>query len=124
MRVGAAAGSILILATFSVVATHDFLAWSRTRWDALQTLVDHGVSPHRIDGGYEFGGSYLYDPHRAPLSDVKGWWLDDDEYRSASGPASGYAVVHVYPVARWWPAAGKDVFILHRMGGDPGPTSR
>jgi len=101
-------------ATFSVVATHDFLAWSRVRWGALQDLLAQGVAPTRIDGGYEFNGWYLYDAQYVGDRTRNWWWVVGDEYAIASGPLPGYRVVETRPVARWWPDAGRDVFILRR----------
>ena len=44
-------------ATVVVAATHDYLAWNRTRWMATRTLIEAGVLPRQIDGGYEFNGN-------------------------------------------------------------------
>ncbi len=109
-----AAAALVVAGTFTVVATHDFFAWSRTRWAALQALVASGVSPHRIDGGYEFNGSTLHDPLYKPRASKNWWWVDDDEYLTSSGPMPGYTSAQVYPVDRWWKGGGRDVFILHR----------
>ena len=110
-----AAGLLLALfAVFTVVSTHDFLAWHRTRWAALQELLDHGVPPSHIDGGYEFGGWLLYDDrHRTPPG-KNWWWIGDDEFQTSSGPLPGYEICRVHPVPRWWTSAGRDVFIMRR----------
>jgi hypothetical protein len=42
---------------FSVGASHDYMAWNRARWQALNDLTSkYNVSPTLIDGGYEFNG--------------------------------------------------------------------
>lgn len=113
---GSIAGlALLASATFSVVATHDHLAWQRTRWIALRELVDAGhVSPHRIDGGYEFNGWTLYDA-RYQVHDAKSWWwVDDDQYLLSAGPMPGYRVVRRLTVDRWWKGTAPDVFVLVR----------
>ena len=58
------AGFVLLLtyAVFSVAATHDYLAWNRVRWTALQQLINESKSPiSHIQGGFEFYGWYRYD---------------------------------------------------------------
>ena len=105
---------IALSAIFSVVATHDFLRWSATRWDALQVLRTEGISPHRIDGGYEFNGWYLYDRRYVAAPPKNWWWVDGDDYLTASGPVPGYHVLRRYPVDRWWNNGAGDVFILER----------
>jgi hypothetical protein len=102
-------------ACISVVSTHDFLAWNRTRWMALADLTERqGVSPRRIDGGYEFNGFYLYDPLYESHDEKSWWWVDDDEYLIAAGPMPGYREVRRWPVDRWREAGGSDVFVLRR----------
>ena len=53
---------LALYAAFSVPATHDYLAWNRARWRATDFLMQAGVTPRQIDGGYEFNGWYLYSP--------------------------------------------------------------
>ena len=115
-RTRVAIGAALLLAScvFSVVTTHDFLAWSRTRWTALQELTAQGIGPERIDGGYEFNGWYLYDPLYRYTNARSWWWVIDDEYVATSGPLPGYDTLRTFPVDRWWKEAGGDVFIVHR----------
>ncbi len=51
---------ILASGVFSVAATHDYLAWNRARWRALDFLQSElKISPERIDGGFEFNGWYF-----------------------------------------------------------------
>ena len=116
MRLGLAIATCVAWAAFSIVATHDFFAWSRARWDGLQALMASGVSPHRIDGGYEFDGWYLYDPRYRWQKPKNWWWVDDDEYLVASGPRAGYRVEQVWPVDRWWRNGAPDLTLLHRDG--------
>ena len=49
---GAALVLLAIYALFSVAATHDYLAWNRVRWNALQELTREAKVPFdRIQGG-------------------------------------------------------------------------
>ena len=101
-------------ATWSVMATHDYLAWNRARWQATDLLVNSGISPRQVDGGYEFNGWLLnaIDYVRKPGKSF--WWVDDDEYVIASGLISGYVPVDQVTVARWLPIGPTGVFILRR----------
>lgn len=105
---------IVIYAAVSVAATHDYLAWNRTRWIATSTLMQSGVSPNHIEGGYEFNGWYLSDPKYKRKKKI-GWWVDDDEYVIASGPLSGYREVQRFDFQRWLPLTDASVVVLHRV---------
>lgn len=116
-------GVLLVLllglyAAFSVSATHDYLAWNRARWQATDSLARAGVTPHRIDGGYEFNGWYLYSANYQRQPSKSYWWVDDDEYVIASGPLSGYQETERFPVNRWLPLTEANVVVLHRATGD------
>jgi 4-amino-4-deoxy-L-arabinose transferase-like glycosyltransferase len=81
---------VLVCAAVDVAATHDYLAWNRARWMATGKLMNAGISPHQIDGGYEFNGWYLFELDYRRKADKSYWWVDDDEYIIASGPLEGY----------------------------------
>ena len=84
VRVPTQAGTIAFgvllapLVFYSVAATHDLHAISRTAFLAGEDLLRAGVDPHRIDAGYAFDGWYVYErqaawPKRARPHD--GWWV-------------------------------------------------
>ena len=123
-RWATSAALLVATAAFSVVTTHDYLAWNRTRWDALQGLLTQGISPHRIDGGYEFDGWYLYDPLYTYSSKKNWWWVDGDEFLTSSGPMPGYEPYEIRPVDRWWKSAGSDVVILRDHDQGPEASSQ
>lgn len=51
---------VLIIGLFSSLSTHDYLAWNRARWQAVDYLTkDQTVSMHNIDAGYEVNGWFL-----------------------------------------------------------------
>lgn len=109
------AAALFASAAFSVVATHDFLAWNRTRWAALSALMrEGGVNPRRIDGGYEFNGWFLYDPRYELHAETSWWWVDDDEYMIGAGPMPGRRIERRLAVDRWWTGSAPDVFVLRR----------
>ncbi len=118
--VAIAAVGIALAAVYTVVCTHDYLAWNRVRWAALQDLVAGGVAPQRIDGGYEFNGWYLYDPSYRKQPGKSWWWVHDDEFQATFGPLDGYRPYRRYPVPRWWDH-GADVQILRRQAPPESP---
>jgi 4-amino-4-deoxy-L-arabinose transferase-like glycosyltransferase len=101
-------------AAISVAATHDYLAWNRTRWIATGSLMRSGVPPNQIEGGYEFNGWYLSNLKYRRTRNKMGWWADGDEYVIASGPLSGYREVQRFEFRRWLTLADASVVVLHR----------
>ena len=111
----AAAALIIPIAAFSIAATHDYLSWNRARWNALDDLVKvQGISPHAIDGGFEFNGWYLYDPNYKEKPGKSWWWVDGDEYIVAFGPIPAYSQIRSYPYDRWLPPGQGHVAVLKK----------
>jgi hypothetical protein len=106
-----ALAGILLQAGFAVAATHDYLAWNRARWIALDQLVAEGATPNQIDGGFEFNGLHRYG---MPGAADKGAWVADDTYLVAFGPVPGYRVLHSHPFVRWIPPRDGTIVALVR----------
>ncbi len=117
----AALAVLVVLGLFSVGATHDYLAWNRTRWTATAALMAAGVDAKRIDGGYEFNGWTAFDPAYVFTEAKSWWWVVDDEYVIASGPVPGYRVEREYAFSRWLLADRGRVVTLDRLPVPPGP---
>jgi hypothetical protein len=109
--------SIMILAVsiFSVFGTHDYLAWNRARWQALNYLTeDLKISPHKIDGGYEFNGWYI--GKYFPSGRGKSWWfVDDDEYIVMFGSRAGYTILKQFPYQDYLHHKTRYISLLHRI---------
>jgi len=106
---------VLVYAAVDVAATHDYLAWNRARWMATAKLMGAGISPHQIDGGYEFNGWYLFELDYHRKADKSYWWVDDDEYIIASGPIKGYRELQRFSYSAWLLLADASVVVLHRL---------
>ena len=106
---------VLVYAAVDVAATHDYLAWNRARWMATAKLMDAGISPRQIDGGYEFNGWYLFELDYHRKADKSYWWVDDDEYIIASGPIKGYRELQRFSFSAWLLLADASVVVLHRL---------
>ncbi len=110
-------------AIYSVAGTRDYLAWNRARWQALNELtVDRRVPPGEIDGGFEFGGLYLYDPDYAEDPGKSWWWVRNDRYRLAFAPRPGFTVVREYPYDRWLPPGRGSIVVLAAAPAAARPT--
>ena len=107
---------ILSVSAFSTAGVHDRFAWNRVRWDALDTLTkEQGISPSRIDGGFEFCAIHLYEPVYMPKPGKSWWWIDDDEFIVSFEEKDGYRVIERNEFSRWLPQGTGTVFTLRRI---------
>jgi dolichyl-phosphate-mannose-protein mannosyltransferase len=113
----------VMFSLFAIVGTRDYLALNRIRWQALNDLMmEYGVGPRDIDGGWEFNGFYLYDPNYVGSEDIdrlhperfKGPWVRRDTYRVALGPIPGYRIIRQYQYQHWLPLYEQKVMVLRR----------
>ena len=103
--------AMLILAGgFSVGLTHDYLAWNRARWYAINELLDDGVAPADIDGGYEYSGLYDYEARH-----LRGWFHPPvEKYAVTFGPMPDYRVAKVYSYRKLVPPRRGRIYVLTR----------
>jgi 4-amino-4-deoxy-L-arabinose transferase-like glycosyltransferase len=120
-RVWIAGAMLLCLAAFSITATHDYLAWNRARWQALDFLMkEKNITPNRIDGGFEFNGWHRTAPQKEQPGPKSDWWVADDEYVVAFGNMDGYQKTGGFPYTRWLPPGVDSVYVLKRRTADGG----
>lgn len=106
--------TLLLIGTFSVAATHDYLAWNRARWAGLKHLTGElGVLPDRIDGGFEFNGLVRYGKDVG--ADKSWWWVHDDEFVVAFGTMPGYETLKIYEYLRMIPPGKGKIYVLKRQ---------
>lgn len=108
---------LAVQASFGVAGTHDYLAWNRARWQATSALLQEGISPHQIDGGYEFNGWLLNNVSYQSRPGKSYWWVDDDEYIVSAGPLPGYHSIIEQPVRHWLGLGPERVVTLQRDTG-------
>jgi len=108
-------GLVTISLVLSAIGTHDYFEWQRVRWQADNYLTEElQLSPHKIDGGYEFNGLYLT-TWSHPLKDGQSWWyVDDDEYIVAFDKEDGYNVIKEFPCKKYFPLMENVVYVLKR----------
>ena len=110
----------LPLILFGVLATHDYLSFNRTKWEALNYLTDtEKISVEKIDGGFEFNEwhlSHLYTWNMTNDPNKKGrfWPVVDDEYIVTVIEIEGYNVYKEYKYKKWLPPGKYSIYILKR----------
>ena len=108
----AAIAVIVLQASFSISATHDYLAWNRARWVALDYLTkEKNIAPNQIDGGFEFNGWHKPGPRdNGPWKSW--WWVDRDDYVIAFGDLHRFSKEKGFPFVRWLPPGVDSVYVL------------
>jgi hypothetical protein len=110
-----AIASLALYAAFAIAGTHDYLAWNRVRWQALDELVtQQRVSAREIDGGFEFNGWYLYDSEYRITQEKSWWWVARDDFMVTFGPVPGFTELKRYQFRRWLPPGEGDILVLRR----------
>jgi hypothetical protein len=123
------ASLLLFYGGFTISATHDYLASNRTRWQALNELMQDGkVRPDQIYGGFEFNGWHfgnnleICNPEfdksaRKSVNHLDFKCLYDNnryQYIVSDVPETGYDVVRYYFVRGWWlPWREHGIYVLH-----------
>jgi 4-amino-4-deoxy-L-arabinose transferase-like glycosyltransferase len=92
----------------------DYMNWQRTRWKALTSLQEQGVSPHFIDGGFEFN-AWFKPGNVNPASDERSWWwVDKDDYMIANGNHPGYISKSFFTYQHYLPYEMDTLYVLQK----------
>ena len=117
--------SALVCATlvvYSVLGTHDYLAWNRVRWQALTDLERSGAADFRsVDGGYEYGGLRRSDEPLRRYQPLSWWSAPDDAYVVSFGRIEGYEPVKRYEYLNTLLPGLRTVYLLHRQAASATP---
>lgn len=106
---------IALFVALTICGTHDYFAWNKARWTALNELTQSKLaSPGDVDGGFEFNGLNLYDPEFRTTRDKSWWWVHNDTYLLTFGAVQGYSIVKEYPYKKWMPPSHASVYILQK----------
>lgn len=85
----------------SVVATHDYFAWNRARWAAIELAVGLGATPDTLDGGFEYNGFHRFETlPRKRYPGKSFWWVKGDEFAVTFSEVPGYSLVREFTVDR------------------------
>jgi hypothetical protein len=95
--------AIAALGIFCILATHDYMAWNRIRWDIGRRLIAQGIDPLSIAGGFEFNAWYNYDTFlaRGDITNGYKWWYDRRDYIIGTSPQQGYDVLEKKEYFSW-----------------------
>jgi hypothetical protein len=96
----------------SVVLAHDYFAWQKARWRAIEHAVSLGANAGNLDGGFEYNGYFgreLFGGIAAPGKSW--WWVQDDRFRVSLSVLPGHERVGTFKAHTWLPI-GPQAFIL------------
>lgn len=105
----------VFLAAYAVGGTHDYLAWNRARWAALEALERQGVSVAAIDGGFEYNGLRAYRPDFVPVAGKSWWWVTDDQFLISFAEVAGFRPIGSVGYRRLLPPREDKLLVLQRM---------
>ena len=116
----ASAAILLLLAGYGIAGTRDYLESHRARWNLLTNLMESGVEPRQIDGGFEFNGWYSFERRDLPDGTPRWGFFHGDEYRLAFDPfIEGYQPIATRTVRRWLPPGSQEqITLFQRKPGD------
>jgi len=98
---------LALLLIADVAATHDYLAWQRARWEAVEYLSERGARPAQIRAGFEVDQYGPWgEPRTSSADHVSPFYL------VAISPTPGHQTVHAVPVNRWLPFTASQVLVL------------
>lgn len=110
--------AMFAVATFSTLATQEYLRWNAARWNAFARLQKDGISLSRIDGGYEIN-QYLVGSFDGPiLLRRSGFSVVDPEYILTFGRVPGYSMVAADTFQSFLGSRRGAVLTLHRVEGE------
>ena len=108
---------------FSIVCLHDYMAWNRARWQAIERLrTEYHARDTQIDAGYEFNGMYTSEAFMEKsgtasfhIQGDKGWWVMGTRFRVAMSPLEGYRVIGEVPYTSWLGGEQVPLLMLQRV---------
>ena len=110
------AALMVVLAMLSVAAGHDYFAWNRSRWAAIDEAIHRGATPETLDGGFEYNGFHRFEAMpRIAVPDKSWWWVKDDLYCVTFEPRAGYRLLQAWDVRAWLPTTPAKVLLLERV---------
>lgn len=103
---------LVLFGLFGILGTRDYIEWNTARWTGINHLLEQGVSPVEIDGGYEF--NYWYNFEAARQQGVEWWWVRDSEYCVSFSRLKDYSVVEQIPYSAHLSRRPRYIYVLQR----------
>jgi len=107
---------IVLQMYFCIGATHDYLEWNRSRWQAINDLQAQGIDYQQIDCGLECNCFYGYTDISFQTDHPRKswWWVRDDKYVITFGEVNGFQLHKEYNFNYWLPPATGKICVLKR----------
>ena len=120
-------GFLIFMGAASVVATHDYLAWHRPLWQAVDELVNKkGIPPEVVDGGLEVTGWNLYSNNKEIHQRFNNWYTIENAFsilnqeyvigfyeEPFATTFKGKGMIATYPIATWLPSKALRMAVYH-----------
>lgn len=109
--------ALAALIAFCVAATHDYMEWNRIRWDLGRALLQRGIDPLAIAGGFEFNAWNNYDTFvaRGHIERIHHWWYDRPDYVISMSPQDGYEIETRRTFYSWVHRRTARLFVLRKL---------
>jgi hypothetical protein len=106
---------LIIIATFSTLATQEYFSWNRARWKAIDDLRARGIPITSINAGAE--PFYLYELSHGDqrMRRIHQFGVGERPYTVAFEPLAGKRVIAQYPYRGWFGLHRGEVFVLARL---------
>ncbi|MBC7865121.1 MAG: glycosyltransferase family 39 protein [Bacteroidia bacterium] len=106
---------ILLVYLVTIFQVKDFMNWNRLRWKVLADMNRKGISPHFIDGGFEYNAWFKPRKVFPPAYENKSWyWVDKDDFMIAGGNYPGYFKKEFYPYQHYIPFTTDTLYVLEK----------
>ncbi len=100
----------------SVCAAHDYFAWNKARWSAIEIAENlHGANPGNMDAGFEYNGFYNHPGFSGGALGKRWWWVVDDEFLVSFSMKDGYHLLESVPTGAWLPSNPQHILLLRRV---------
>jgi hypothetical protein len=127
-RSRAAWGLVLVVALFSVGATHQYLSWNAARDRAARALAARGIADDEVDGGFEINGARHFEAHFRRTGELFApsptpWWTPHARYHILFRPESRLDCRPLSDPPSWpywsWPGTGARALYVLDCGAVP-----
>lgn len=105
-----------IISIFSIGATHDYLSWSRARWEASHFAHDnYNINHGGINGGFEYKFTYHNKFIRLHgWEDLEYWNTTPEQFLVSFSEECKYETKNIFPYLRYFPLRTDSIFLLKK----------
>lgn len=103
----------------SVILTHDYFQWARTRTALVEGFVAQtGIAPEDMDGGFEYNNVLQLHQNRSDAAHIKAIRTASRPYMISKTLRPGYTLVSCTDVGQWVPLDADRLYILKKIPGE------